>query len=244
MRSLKETLKLLSSKNIVPADTEERNSLLRSFGYQCIRDFYQLEKLITMMFIENELLVYPWKISVRYVDPVFKVAHVDVFFEPIKTVVPMWMCIDSIIKAGKAPLFGAHGRQIQDMAFMCEEQEHSMILSMYHDHVIENGEPLFAELSFHIQYVLDIIYGIRGFKGVDENLYYVATDWDLAEKWRNAICIDGKIRMKKAVTSNRYHSFVSELYGLQDNREDKSLVEIAEQLVPKKEVLISLSSKL
>ncbi len=196
------------------------------------------------MFIENELLVYPWTISVRYVDPVFKVALVDVHFIPLNTVVPMWMCIDSIIEAGKAPLFGAHGRQIQDMAFMCEEQEHSLILSMFKDHVIVDGEPLFPELSFHIQYVLDIIYGIRGFEGVDDKLYYVATDWTLAEKWRTAICIDGKISMKKAVTSNRFYTFISELYQLQDKREEKSVVEIADKVVPKKEILISLSSKL
>ena len=207
--SLTEVLKLLSKNNVIPLDAVERNHLLRSFGFDCIRTFQQLDNLIAMLFLEKVYLIYPWEIKVRYVDPVFKVALTDVYFQSLETTVPMWLCIDSIIEAGKAPLFCQNYKQIQDMAFMTDYQETEIISSMFLPAVKDDtGELYYPELSFHIQYVLDVIYGIRGYDTPD-GVKNVATDLHLADKWRQAICAEGKRKMKKVIGSQRYNMFVT-----------------------------------
>lgn len=241
--SLKELLKLLSDKNVTPLDAVERNSLLRSFGFDCIRTFQWLDNLIAMLFLEKVYLIYPWEIKVRYVDPVFKVALTDVYFEPIDTVVPMWLCIDSFIDAGKAPLFGANNKEIQDMAFMTEYQEHEILSSMFLPAVKDDlGELYYPELSFHFQYTLDVIFGVRGYDSPD-GLKYVATDINLAEKWRKAICAEGKRKMKKLIGTQRYNMFVTGIDKMTNDRKETSPV-FAEEREQSFNSLQTLMSKL
>jgi hypothetical protein len=176
-----------------------------------------------MMFLENKYLVAPWTIKVRYSDPAFKVLLVDVYFHPIETVVPMWMCADSIIEAGKAPLFGAHGKEVQDMAFLSDNQEHYFLTALFEEPVKdENGDLYYPELSFHLQYLLDVLFGIRGYETAD-GLAYVATDLDLADKWRKAICSEGKAKMKASVKSERYLNFAFQLDRLVEERKNLTL---------------------
>jgi hypothetical protein len=241
--SLTEILKLLSKKNIMPQDAVERNSLLRSFGFDCIRTFQQLDNLIAMLFLEKVYLIAPWTIKVRYADPVFKVALCDIYFEPIETVVPMWLCVDSIIEAGKAPLFSVDNKEIQDMAFITLQQESDILSCMFYPTVKdENNEMYYPELSFHIQYVLDVIYGIRGYDS-PKGLLYVATDLKLADKWRLAICAEGKRKMKKLVGTQRYTMFVAGIDNLNTVRKETSPV-FAEEREKSSNSLTALMAKL
>jgi hypothetical protein len=239
--SLKVTLQRLSEKHVIPADAEERNYLLRLLGYNCIRTFYQLDNLIAMMFLENKYLVAPWEIKVRYCDPVFKVALTDIYFQPIDTVVPMWLCIDSIVEAGKAPLISEHNRQLQDMAFMCESQESTILSCMFFDTVNdENGDPFMPELSFHIQYVLDVIFGLRGYNS-DTGMVYVATSLDVADNWRKAIVDEGKKKMKKVLSTQRYKHFLVDIDSLEEKRTGPVQ---REQKEYNENVVLQLASKL
>lgn len=241
MTSLKETLKQLSKKNVIPADITERNDLLRLLGYDCIKTFYWLDNLIAMLFLEDVYLIAPWTINVRYVDPVFKVVQADVYFELLECVIPMWMCVDSIIDAGKAPLFSPDNDVIQDMAFMCENQETSLLSSMFLDPVKDSdGEMYYPELSFHIQYVLDVIFGIRGYD-TPNGKTFVATDINLADKWRKAIVNEGKHKMKTIVKSDRYRRFVLGIDDLMSKH--KGFVD-AETTNTDNTVLLKLTSKL
>jgi len=228
--SLIQTISLLSSKNVIPEDAVERNLLLRSFGYDnVIKTFQSLDYLIGMLFLENKMLVEPWDITVRYADPIFKVALVDVYFYPLEVTVPYWMCIDSVIEAGLSPLFCRDNKEIQDMAFISENQKHELISCMFNAPIKDsNNEIYYPELSFHIQYVLDVIFGVRGYDTKD-GITYVATDLNLADKWRKAICAEGKNKMKKLVSTDRYLAFVQGIDKLNLQRQQASPVYVQQQ---------------
>ena len=241
--SLKEVLALLSKKNVLPLDAAERNYLLRSFGFDCIRTFHTLDNLIAMLFLENVQLIYPWEIKVRYVDPVFKVALTDVYFKSLEVVVPMWLCIDSVIEAGNAPLYNEYNKEIQDMAFISVQQESDVLSSMFLPAVKDiNNEMFYPELSFHIQYVLDVIFGVRGYNS-PKGLIYVSTDLKLANKWRLAICSEGKNKMKIVVGTNRYSMFVLQIDKMNTERKETSPLS-AEERERSSNSLTALMSKL
>lgn len=224
--SLKATLQLLSERNVVPLDIEERNYLLRSFGFNCIRSFDWIDNLLNMMF-KDGMLLYPWEIKVRYCDPVFKVALIDLNVNCIDFPIPMWVCVDSIIEAGKAPLYNDYFDEIQDMAMMCPEQEQAIISSMFLEPVKDGNESYWPELSFHIGYIFDVLFGVRGYDGPDGKIY-VATNLQIAAKWRDAIVAEGKRKMRSVMKSGRYNNFVCELDTLEASetkpvREEKKI---------------------
>jgi len=155
----------------------------------------------------------------------------------------MWLCIDSIIEAGNAPLFSVDNKEIQDMAFITPQQESDILSCMFYPAVKdEDNELYYPELSFHIQYLLDVIYGIRGYNS-PKGLLYIATNLQLANKWRLAICAEGKRKMKKLVSTQRYNMFVAGIDNLNNVRKETSPV-FAEEREKSSNSLTALMSKL
>jgi hypothetical protein len=233
---LKATLNRLRERGVIPCGTEERNYLLRSLGFKQVMSFHDYTNHFFMLII-NDIPVYPFQVRVRYADPYIGVVQAEVYYEPLETCVEYWLDVDTIVEAGLAPVIHACGNgQAMDMAFMCKEQEQSFRESLFAQAVIEDGERLYPEASFHIQYVLEVLYGVRDFEQ-DGKLTRIATDIAMAESWRRAIMAEGKSKSKKVMQGRRYAAFLSALEDL----EDKHVVPVT---VEKKEQNDSIINKL
>jgi len=209
-----EVISLSREYSIVPTQYEEKVDLLKNFGITQLSTFYQAIKQIQMVYL-NDVLIYPWTVSVRYCDPIWQVAHVELYIHPLELYLDYWMCVNTIREAGNNPLYNEENHIVQDMAWLCEDQSDSVYNSTFLDPVLDwNNKIIYPELSAHVQYLFDVIYGIKGYPDSTGKLHYVATSQKWAQKWKEACINDGYKKYGKIIQTKRYLDYINNINTL------------------------------
>jgi hypothetical protein len=207
---MKAALELIASRGLVTESYEERNFLLRNLGYPNLLSFYHVDNQLTMLH-KNNLLCYPWDIRVLYVCPFSMVAQVEIYYQPVDTTLTYWMDIDTIAEAGLNPVVNRERGYAQDMAWMCKEQAVYLRESALMPPVILNGRERYPELEDHINYLLEVLYGVRGYEDANGVLHYVATSHQIANAWRDAILAEAGRKMEKVLSSKRWYQYIDRI---------------------------------
>lgn len=229
-------LQSLSDKGVNPQDPEERASLLSSLGFH-LWSYYHVETYISMLH-ENTcpktgevMIPWPFEISVDYCDPLLQVARVSIYFAPLKITLEHWMDIETIREAGSSPVLMADGTQM-DMAFMCEAQNQQMYESMFMQPVVKDKELHWPELTYHVQYVFDVLYGCNHtYKGSDGNYYRQLTNIDQAKAWRDHAIKLGYKKYEQLLSTERYQQFCNHLLYVETQVEETKAVHSKEEVL-------------
>jgi hypothetical protein len=226
----------------VPRDREEKMYFLDSLGFTLVKTFNELDKHFSMLF-NNNVLVYPFEISVRYACFNFKVAHVDFYFQPLQVVVPYWLCLETISDAGLQPLIRLEGHQ--DMVWMCDHQAVELLNSTVNVPVKDNkGKDYYPETSYHLQYFFEVLYGLRGYEDDNGKKFCVATDFTIANKWRDAILAEGCNKLKNMLETNRYFKFLDKVDHMTVEQEKKKIYVVDNEVVKGNELINVLTARL
>lgn len=226
----------------MPRDREEKMFFLDSLGITLVKTFSELDKHFHMLF-NNNVLIYPFDVRVRYACYNFKVALVDFYFERLEVVVPYWLCLETISDAGLQPLITLEGQQ--DMIWMCENQAEELLNSTVCEPITdESGNTYYPETSYHVKYFFEVLYGLRGYEDENGKKYCVATDLDIANKWRDAIVVSGCAKMKNLLETNRYFKFLDKVDKMTVEQESKKMVMVDNQVVKGNEIVNVLTSRL
>jgi hypothetical protein len=207
---MEQALELIASRGTITESYEERNFLLRNLGYPNLLSFYLLDNQLTMMY-KNNILAYPWDIRVLYVCPFSMVCQVEIYYQPIDTTLTYWMDIDTIAEAGLNPVVNREKGYAQDMAWMHKDQAVHVRESALMPPVILLGRERYPELEDHINYLLEVLYGVRGYEDMDGKLHYVATSHQIANAWRDAILAEAGRKMEKVLSSKRWYQYIDRI---------------------------------
>lgn len=218
-----EVISLSKKHSLIPETTYEKNNILRNFGINELCTFHKLQHFIRMVYLDNSI-IYPWDIKVRYCDPIWQVAHIEFYIVPLEITLEYWMCINTIRDAGLSPLYDEHNNILQDMAFMTAEQGDSLFASTFLDPVKDGDKLLYPELSSHIQYLFDVVYGIKGYATGSGDIVRLCTSQYWANKWKEACIKDGIYKYRKVLTTNRYLAFIDNIETILLNKEKVPII--------------------
>ena len=227
-----EAICLSNKYGLVPLNTFDKNYILNNFGIKGLSTFYDVQNFIRMVYLDN-MIIFPWDIRVRYCDPIWQVAHIEFYIHPLEITLEYWMCINTIRDAGKSPIYDEHNNILQDMAFMTETQSDSLFATTFYEPVKDGDKLLYPELSGHIQYLFDVIYGIRGYSDSNGNYSRLCTSQYWANKWKEACIKDGIYKYKKVLKTDRYLKYIDDIDYVIMNKGEASIekVPIIEKLI-------------
>lgn len=207
---MRDLLDSLNIRGFIPESYEERNLLLRSLGCNLLKSFFIIDNQLNMVTKQGTVL-YPWDLRVLDVDPMQRIVQIEMYLHGPDTTLSFWMDVDTLIEAGNNPVVNTERGYALDKAWMCEEQPAYINEAMLIPPVILFGRERHVELEAHIDYLLQVLYGVRGYEGPDGKLSYIATDIQLAESWCRAAIIDGEAKAEKVLGTKRWYAFLDRM---------------------------------